>query len=55
MKKHLTEMDLPEINGMTAKQYLEYMEFEKHSIEDGTEEYYEALRFEQTGEARIND
>lgn len=55
MKPHYTEMDLPELNGMTNKQYLEYIEFEKSSIEDGTDEYYEALQFEFTGEARIND
>lgn len=51
-KKFHTIDELPEVLGMTASEYIEYEQMQSHAITDDNE-YHDAIRFEQTGKARL--
>lgn len=51
-KKSYTIDDLPEAMGMTASEYLEYEQMQSQAITDESE-FYDAIRFQQTGKARL--
>lgn len=51
--KSYTLDDLPEALAMTASEYLEYEQMQSQAISDESE-FYDAIRFQQTGKARLS-